>query len=459
MAARAFCCPDVAPPGLPVVLEQVEMARETLTDRRLKALKPAPEGGRYEIMDSVVPGMGIRVTDKGKRTFILVARFGGAKNPTRRALGEYGALSLEQAREKSREWLELIGKGEDPAHVEERARAATIKRQANTFAAVADDFFADKLSAERKGAEVERDIRREFVSRWGKRPITDITEDDVLAVIRAKKRTAPAQARNLLGIAKRFFTWAIDQRSYGLKSSPAEYLRPSKIIGEKVSRDRVLTDDELFALWRAADRVGYPHGPVYKLLVLSALRLNEAADASWSELDLQNREWIIPAARMKGRNSRARAHVVPLTDELVELFEALPRFSGKGSGPYCFTTTNGTKPVWMSDKAKRRIDERMLRTLRALARRRGEDAAAVDLPAWTNHDIRRTVRSNLSRLRVTEEAREAVLAHARPGIKAVYDMHDYLDEKREALEAWAARLRSIVEPAPANVVAFKAAAQ
>ncbi len=433
------------------------MARETLTDRRLKALKPASAGGRYEIMDSVVPGMGIRVTDKGKRTFILVARFGGAKNPTRRALGEYGALSLEQARKKAREWLELIGKGEDPAHVEERARAATVKRQANTFAAVAEDFFTDKLSGERKGAEVERDIRREFVSRWGKRAITDITEDDVLAVIRAKKRTAPAQARNLLGIAKRFFTWAIDQRTYGLKASPAEYLRPSKIIGEKSSRDRVLTDDELFALWRAADRVGYPHGPVYKLLILSALRLNEAADASWQEIDLQKREWIIPAARMKGRNSRARAHVVPLTDDLVDLFEELPRFGGKGSGPYCFTTTNGQKPVWMSDKAKKRVDERMLRTLQALARRRGEDVAGVDLPAWTNHDIRRTVRSNLSRLRVTEEAREAVLAHARPGIKAVYDMHDYLDEKREALDAWAARLRSIVEPTPANIVEIAAA--
>ena len=97
----------------------------------------------------------------------------------------------------------------------------------------------------------------------------------------------------------------------------------------------------------------------------------------------------------------------------------------------------------------------MLRTLRAMARRRGDDPAKVTLPAWTNHDIRRTVRSGLSRLKIAEEAREAVLAHARPGIKGVYDKHDYLDEKREALELWAARLRSIVSPTPANVVPLK----
>jgi hypothetical protein len=110
----------------------------------------------------------------------------------------------------------------------------------------------------------------------------------------------------------------------------------------------------------------------------------------------------------------------------------------------------------MSNWVKNRIDKRMLLTLRALARQRGDNPAAVELPHWVNHDIRRTVRSNLSRLKVAEEVREAVLAHARPGIKGTYDHHDYLDEKREALKLWANRLRSIVEPAPSNVVALRA---
>jgi hypothetical protein len=101
----------------------------------------------------------------------------------------------------------------------------------------------------------------------------------------------------------------------------------------------------------------------------------------------------------------------------------------------------------------------MLRTLRALARRRGEDPDKVQLPDWTNHDIRRTVRSNLSRLKVSEEAREAVMAHVRPGIKGTYDLHDYLDEKREALELWAGRLRSIIAARNGFVVSSPRCAQ
>jgi hypothetical protein len=147
---------------------------------------------------------------------------------------------------------------------------------------------------------------------------------------------------------------------------------------------------------------------------------------------------------MKGDDDEARPHLVPLTLDILQILESLPLFK---EGDHLFSTTAGVKPVWVGDKIKKAIDARMLRTLKALARQRGEDPAKVELEHWVNHDIRRTVRSNLSRLRVTEEAREAVLAHARPGIKGTYDVYDYADEKREALELWAVRLRSIVEPA------------
>ena len=101
----------------------------------------------------------------------------------------------------------------------------------------------------------------------------------------------------------------------------------------------------------------------------------------------------------------------------------------------------------------------MLRTLRALAKTRGDEPAGVELEPWRNHDIRRTVRTHLSRLKVTEEAREAVMAHVRPGIKGVYDKHEYLDEKREALEAWGNRLQIILYGTPSNVVALHADAR
>jgi integrase len=295
---------------------------------------------------------------------------------------------------------------------------------------------------ERKGREVERDIRREFIPIWGKRPITQITARDVRDLIRGKARTTKPQARNLLGYAKRLFAWAVDQDCYGLEVSPATALKPSKIVGEKVSGDRMLTDAEMFALWRAAERAPYPVGPVYQLLMLTALRLNEVADAHWSEFDLADKLWIIPNERMKGKNGKARAHAVPLTGGMLTVLDKLPRFD---RGDFLFSTTAGASPVWVGSKVKARIDARMLRTLRALARQRGDDPAKVTLAPWVNHDIRRSVRSQLSRLKVTEEAREAVMAHVRPGIKGTYDLHDYFDEKREALELWAARLRSLVE--------------
>jgi integrase len=321
--------------------------------------------------------------------------------------------------------------------------------QPSRFAKFTEEFIADKLPSERKGREVERDIWRNLLSPWDSKPITEITDLDVLTLVRAKKAKAPAQARNLLGIIKRLFGWALDQRCYGLTANPCVNLRPSKIIGEKVQGERVLTDDELFALWRGAGRLGYPYREVYRLLMLTGLRLNEVADANWTEFDLQKREWTIPAARMKGRTGKVRPHVVPLTDDVMRMLESVPRFA---RGNYLFSSTFGAKPIWVSSKVKSRLDAHMRRTLRALARRRGEDLVGWQrLPPWTNHDIRRSVRSQLSRLKIAEEVREAVLAHARPGVKGIYDLHDYLDEKREALRLWTAQLGSVVNPPPANV--------
>lgn len=429
--------------------------RIDLTDRKVKALKPAKKGERYQVMDAQVPGFGVRVTDKGARTFILRTRFPGGTSASRREIGKCDVVSLADAREKARQWTLLVKQGKDPAQLERQSRAQDAQKLANSFAAVAEDWFTDKLATERKGAEVERDVRKEFMPKLGKIPVAEITEGHILTVINAKKRSAPAQARNLLGHAKRFFQWTIDQRTYGLTASPCEHLKPTKIIGRKKSRRRILSNDELFALWRVTGRLPYPHGPVYRLLILNALRLNEVADARKQEFDWRQQLWTIPPERMKGENEEARAHVVPITAASSAVFESLPKFK---KGTYLFSTTFGTSPAWMSDKVKKRIDRRMLLTLRALARHRGDDPAAVTLPHWINHDIRRTVRSHLSRLKVTEEAREAVLAHARPGIKGTYDLHDYLDEKREALELWAARLRSIVEPQSDNVIKFHAMA-
>lgn len=463
---------------------------QNLTDRGLKALKPAPDGTTYDVRDGVVPGLFARVSPKGRKTFVLIARYGDAKQPARRALGVYGAVTLDQARTKARKWVEIIQRGDDPALIEERERLERLRQQRVTFAAVVADFIKIKLAEERKGRDVEREINRDLIPAWAALPITEITDDHVIRLIfqkAGKTRDTKGRlvggkvgARNLLALIKRFFRWVVDRRIYGLSRSPCDTLSASKILGEEVSthRERILEPDEISALWHVALGMPYPVGPAYRLLMLTALRLSEAVDAQRSELDplivqrLDNRRdgepiawrnipadratWTIPAERMKGKNKgtkRARAHVVPMTDEIVELFAGLPRTRG----PYLFSTTGGRVPVSIGTKVKAEIDRRMLIKLRALAVSRGQDPEQVTVPHWVNHDIRRTVRSHLSQLRVEEVVREAILAHSRKGIEATYDQHTYQEQKREALQLWAARLRSIVAPPPPNVVPLRSA--
>jgi integrase len=432
--------------------------RVTLTTTKIKGLKPAKPGQRYQVADSVVAGFAIRVTDAGTKTFILRTRFpGGGDSPSRREIGKCDDLTLAEARETARKWRELVRRGIDPADQAARERATELQKRRTSFAAVVEDFIRDKLPGERKGRDVEREIRKDLLPQWDRLAITEITDQHVASLIKTKGRSGKIGARNLLALIKRFFRWAVAQREYGISVSPCANIRATDILGEpQRSKARVLSDDELFALWRAATRMPYPVGPAYQMLCLTALRLNEALDASWNEFDMRQKIWVIPAQRMKGKDSgkkQARDHAVPLTSELLALLETLPRFK---HGKYLFSTTAGRSPTWFGTKIKGRLDRRMLLTLKALAKYRGEDPTDVTLPHFVNHDIRRTIRSQLSRLRVTEEAREAVLAHARPGIKGIYDLHDYLDEKREALELWACRLRDIVEPKPDNVVKLRA---
>ena len=436
--------------------------RRLLTVRYLNSLPPAPKGKRVEVFDSYLSGFGLRISDTadparpgkaGRVTFILFARFQPGAAPTRRTIGVYGAITLEQARQTAGEWHSMDAKGIDPAQVEaaerDKAERERALRQQHSFAAVAETFLADKVRHERKAKAIERDFRQFLIAAWRNRPISEITALDVLEIVNRKKRAgAPEMARLLLITAKRFFNWVVDQNVYGLTSSPCDRLKPAKIIGPAIARSRRLNDEELFAFWRATGRLGYPVGAVYRVLLLTGLRLNEAARLSWREL--HGDHFVIPASRMKARQDRAREHLVPLSQKVQDIVASLPKL-----GPYLFTF-DGRRPLTMTSNIKLDLDRRMLLTLKALARQRGEDTDAVTLPNWTNHDLRRVIRSGMSALRIPHNVAEAVLAHRPPGITGTYDTHEYFDEKREALETWAQRLASIVEPQHANVIQLRA---
>ena len=249
-------------------------------------------------------------------------------------------MRLEDARRIAGEWRSQVARGIDPAVVEAERRAAEARERAlrikHSFTIAAEAFIAAKLEKERSGKVAERDLRGVFIAAWGERPVSEITKLDVLEIINTKKRSAPQMARALLVLIKRFFGWCVDQEIYGLSASPCEGLSGKKLIGELQSRDRRLTDAEIFAFWRATGRMGYPTGSVYRTLLLTGLRLNEAAQISWPEV--QGNVITIPASRMKGREGKAREHLVPMSAALREVIASVPRIK---NGPFLFSHERG----------------------------------------------------------------------------------------------------------------------
>jgi integrase len=372
------------------------------------------------------------------------------KNPTRRALGDLGEITLAQARDMARQWLGLIRTGVDPKIRAARDRSEEQRRRGVTFGRVAEEFLTRHAAKLAHAVPARRIIETEFVSRWRDRPITDILAEECAAAVRAiVKRGAPYQAHNALGHLRRLFNWAIGTHEFGITESPVERLRPADLIGKRQARERTLTDEELRAIWRATEgrldagalaearrrdqarpapeAIGYPYAPLFRMLILTGQREREVAAMSWSEVDLDKALWIIPADRMKG----GRAHLVPLAPDALALLRTLPRFT---DGDLVFTTTAGKKAVNGFSKAKDRLDK------------------LSGVTGWVLHDLRRTARTHFSALPVQDLVRELVIAHAKPGLHKVYDLHTYETEKRECLTLWEQRFRGILSPKrPADV--------
>ena len=420
--------------------------KKLLTEKGVLALKAAPPGRRYIVADALVPGLGVRVTDRGHRTFILGARYPGSKHFVRREIGAVGAISLADARETARAWITQIRGGRDPRILERKKRAEAAERAANTFSSVAEDFIVRHLKDKRKGAVTEREIRKELIPAWGDKPVTEITRRDVVMLIEGVKDRgiSGAYARNIFAHIRMIFSWAVERSIYGLEFSPCDRMKPKTLIGEKRIRDRVLSDDELRALWRSAQRLGYPHGSLVHGLLYTGCRVSELSEARWREFDLTAQVWTIPSERFK----TGQQHIVPLTPTMLQWLETLPRWK---ESDYLFTI-DGRKPANSFWKAKQKLVTRMTNYWRALGRMTGVERDKPEY--WHLHDLRRTVRTRLAVLQVPEVVAELVIGHGKKGLAKVYDQHTYVEEVRKALAEWHAKLQSIVEPPPSNVVSL-----
>jgi integrase len=287
-------------------------------------------------------------------------------------------------------------------------------------------------------------IRGGIVDKWGHRPITEITRAEVIALLDdIVDRGAPVAANRTLAALRKLFNWAIERDI--LETSPTDRVKPPA--AEK-SRDRVLSDSELKALWHASEALGWPFGPMVQLLILTGQRREEVASMAWSEIDVDRGEWVLPRGRVKND----KAHVVPLGALAIAILHTVPRIAG---ADLVFTTT-GTTPISGFSRAKSALDQKMPALLHTPSSSRTEEAAVLE--PWRLHDIRRTVASGMARLGLDLAVIEKVLNHSSgtfAGIVGVYQRYEFAEEKRRALEAWGSFVASLVAEEPAsNIVSL-----
>src|ERR1700730_8192835 len=286
-------------------------------------MKPATPGTRKMIWDSAVPSFGVRVSEHGKLTFIVMRRLHGKL--ARRMIGQYPIMTLAKAREAALGALRDIERGIDPKEKKEAEARAEAHRRANSFASVAEEFITRHVRKLRSGTEVEAAIRRELIGRWGASPITEIGRRDVVHMLEEVADSGrPYAAHKLFNYASKLFGWAIARSLYGLEVSPCTGIKTSEVVGKKEPRQRVLNDVEIRAVWTAAESLGYPAGSFIKMLLVSGQRLREVAEMHWAEIDLDKALWTIPPERMKGD----AAHEIPLPPIAVEILKRLLRWHG-----------------------------------------------------------------------------------------------------------------------------------
>jgi integrase len=450
---------------------RADAKRVVLTDKLVKSCKPPKVAGeRKVIYDALVPGFALRVTDKGHKSYVLAARYpANPKSPTRRALGDADVASLAKAREEALRWIALIKRKVDPRDdeirqateqrakaAEEETRLAEEQARATTFASVADRYLKEYVERNTKPAtirETRRIIERDVKPRWGERPIREIGKQDVNELLdaiankrdRARRGTkdgAPVQSNRTLARLKTLFRWAVDMDL--IEADPTAGVRRRV---KETARDRALSDDEIRWFWAGCDSAGWPFGPLFKLLLLTAQRRDEVGTMEWPDIDLEKRLWTIP--REKAKNDRA--HEVPLSALAVEIIEALPR-----TGRLVFST-NGARPVSGFSRAKTALDRRMGVLRHA---EQDSDAQAAPIADWILHDLRRTAATGMARLNIAPHVVDKILNHVSGtirGVAAIYNRYGYGDERKAALAAWGRYVESTVRPAPANVVPLRTA--
>jgi integrase len=390
------------------------MARKSLTAVGISKLRP--KAARYAVPDPQLTGHYIRVTPAGAKSFVTVARDPNGKQVWT-TLGSTDVLDIDDAREQARETIRRV-----------KAGLPAFEPPEETFRVVAENYLKRHVEANglRSRSEIERLLNRHILPAWGDREFTAIRRSDVAALLdKVQDGSGARSADYVLAVVSGIANW-YSSRHDSYISPIARRMRRSDPKSRK--RARILDDDEIRAVWKAADEAGV-FGAIVKTLLLTAQRREKVITMRWADISLDG-EWRIPAEERE----KTAGGILVLPDAVTEILKQQPHmgdnphvFAGRGDGHF-----NGFS------KAKVAFD------------------AKTKIAPWVLHDLRRTAKSLMARAGVRPDISERVLGHVIPGVEGVYDRHTYRAEKADALKRLAALVETIVNPPAGNVVALRA---
>jgi len=406
----------------------------------VETIKPDPNQ-RLELPDPALSGLYLVVQPSGAKSWALRYRYAG--KPKKLTLGRWPVMGLADARAAASNAIEAVDYGNDPSAAKKATKAARLETQLSErdkIKTLVEKFGARHLSTLKSGETVKRELNRHVVAIWGERDIQTITKRDVIDLLDGIADSGRiVTANRVRAYLNKFLSWCVERDI--IKQSPAMGVKPA---AKEKSRDRVLTDQEIKWFWQACTVEGQPWGHLGKMLLLTGQRLGEVVNMTDREItgDL----WHLTADRTKN----GRAHDVALSEAARAILGAVERV--KGGAGYIFTT-NGASALQGYHKGRNHIAKRMAEIASH------EAGEAMEIPHWTFHDLRRTAATGMARLGIPVRVTEAVLNHVSGtagGIVGVYQRHDYADEKRNALDAWARFVGDLVDGASDNVVLFSA---
>ena len=428
-----------------------------------------PGTKRIKIADAAARGLMLIVETTGTKRFVLryksTGEDGQAKD-RKHALGTFGdgpgEISLDRARVLVAEWRERMKRGEYPHLVREEAKAATEKRIAEkaaapTVATLVELFREKYLAVNCRNP----DARLVTAKKWllddetgiGAMPLADVRRQHLNAILdRIVAAGKPVAAYALGRLLGQMFRFAVDEEL--IEASPAERLQKGTM---HTTGDRVLDDGEIQTLWKALDnttlRMSTAVRHALRVALVTGCRAGEIASAKWEHVKLEGKEptWTIPAMTAK----MGRAHLVPLSPLAVSQFKALKALTG--DTPFVLPAAERVRGVERAGERDTVPESHMEAHAIAVAIRRCRDMLGV--AEFSAHDLRRTLRTGLSKLGVDGAVAEAVIGHLpRNALLRTYDLYDRLPERRAALEAWGAHVAKVIAAKPKRRPAQKVAA-